>query len=108
MPNRLDDAVSLRVTRSVPVWSILAAFALFVGQAVTLQLGQTRQGELIVDLSRKISEQNDSIRELRGLVNVISEKAHEARVRSAQNDYKLEDLDRRVNALERPIPRRFP
>lgn len=109
-PMRLHDGdtVSLRVTRSVPVWSLIAGAIAVVVQAVTLHLGQVRQAELIAGLSQKIAEQNVGIERLVARMEGLAERTNEAKNSAARADYKLEDVERRVSALERATGGRRP
>lgn len=111
MPLRDTDTIGLRVTRSVPIWSVLTALVVIVAQAVSLQLGQSRQGELIADANQKLLEQKGAISALAIKVELFSAALNDANLRTARIEYRLDDHDRRVNALERPmletrIPRR--
>lgn len=101
MPLRDSDTLGLRVTRSVPAWTVGAGVIALVVQAVTLQLGQARQGELISDLSRRIVEQNESINRVSLRLDGLNDKANEAKNSATLYSYKLEDLDRRLGVLER-------
>jgi uncharacterized coiled-coil protein SlyX len=97
---RDDDFAGIRVSRTVPSWALFTAVIGFVIQFVALQLGQTRQEERIVDLSKKIAEQSVSIKEVALRVDSISDKAQEVRFKAANTDYRIEDLERRLNAVE--------
>jgi hypothetical protein len=86
--------MNLRVTRSVPVWSIVTGLIFVVAQAVALQLGQLRLNELVSDQTRIVSKLTDQL------------EATNKELRSNQfdifkHDNALKDLERRMNLMER-------
>ena len=91
----LDDSVSLRVTRSVPIWSVLTALVVVVAQAVSLQLGQNRQAELIADLTGKVKEQNALIAARSAQTDRLVDSLNDANRHVDKLDFRVDDFVRR-------------
>lgn len=90
---RENDTVSLRVTRSVPVWSIVTGLVFVVGQAVALQLGQQRLGELI-------TVQNLAVNEIKTSLVKLTEDLSVMRLDVFKHEMTQKEIERRLNALE--------
>lgn len=99
----LDDTIGLRMTRSVPAWQVLASLVFVVAQAVLLWSGQNRQAEKIADLTVIVKEQNALIAARSAQTEHLVELLNDANRRTDKIEFRLEDHDRRINALERPV-----
>lgn len=109
----LDDTIGLRMTRSVPAWQVLTSLVFVVAQAVLLWSGQSRQAEKIADLTALVKEQNALIATRSAQTDHLVELLNDANRRADKLDFRIDDHDRRINALERPAietrnPRRIP
>lgn len=98
----LDDNLGIRISRTVPVWAVITGLCFLVAQAVALQLGQSSQGEKILNLSSSLREQTQTIKDLDAKVSNLSVDLTKANLKGVEYDFRLNDLDRRINTLERP------
>lgn len=88
-----DDGQLLRVTREVPLWSIVSGLALVMGQAIGLYTNQ-------MNLTNTIAVQADAIRTLSNQYAKMSADVSTLGFTGLKNQMKLEEFDRRLNAVE--------
>lgn len=97
MTSGADDAVTLRVTRNVPVWTVLAAMVVLVGSAVTLQLGQAVQTKEIAALNETVKEFD---KKFSATVNTLGDRITVMERKDLEQDYRIRDIESRHSNIE--------
>lgn len=85
-PMPLEPHTVVKVTKEIPLWALITCIGAFAGQGVAVYYGQVRQGEKITEMTT----------ELRAVVSKLNDNA----VKAATVEYQVNDLQRRVTALE--------
>lgn len=96
-----DQAQIVRVTRDVPLWSIISALVVVGVQAAALYYGQVRQTELL-------NTQSSTIKELTAQVQQLSVDITKSNLKAVEYDFRIGDLSRRVQQLETNSFNRIP
>jgi TolA-binding protein len=87
------EDLSLRITRSVPAWTLLGALVVLVASAVTLQLGQSSQEKQMITVV-------ESLRELDKKLHVIGDRISSMERKDLEQDFRLRDMEGRLQSLE--------
>lgn len=85
MLSRREDP-PIKITREIPLWGVLGVVATIIGQAAVVWFTQKEQGAQLVQVISELRQVTDSIRQ--------------SDVRNERHELKIEDLQRRVQALE--------
>lgn len=107
MPLRERDgeALNLRVTRSVPAWSIVTGLVVVTLAWGSLNYNQLRQGDQITAAVTAIKEQGDSVKEVGRNVGQLSIDLGKVNTKNVEYEFRISDLDRRLRTIEqRPFP----
>jgi hypothetical protein len=92
---RQEDGQLVRITREVPLWSIITAGVALTASAVALQLTQ-------LQILEKVREQGETIRTLSVQVLQLSSDLTKANSKAEIADLRINDLDRRLRNIEVP------
>lgn len=87
------DHRPVHITREIPLWGILTVLGAFAGQAVALYYSNA-------GLAKSFDEQNAKLTSVAADVRAINAELNQNNVRNAQSGYRLDDLTRRVTAIE--------
>lgn len=90
---RSGDSSSVKVTREIPMWGLITAFAAFVFQTVVGWQAQVAANENISRLVLELKETRVELRELNGKVGL-------ANITDVKHDMLLIDVERRLQTLE--------
>jgi hypothetical protein len=91
---RSTDDPLVRINREVPLWSLLTGLALVAAQAAALYYNQQSQTELL-------KGQAETIKELSRTVTDLSSRIQKVNLDNVRYEFQIQDLDRRVQAIER-------
>jgi hypothetical protein len=96
------DQRPVHITREIPLWGIITVLGAFAGQAVALYYSNA-------GLAKSFEEQNTKLTSVAADVRAINAELNQNNLRNAQSGYRLDDLTRRVTAIElvlsTPTPR---
>lgn len=81
-----SSVAAVKITREIPLWGILSVVAMLGGQAVSTYYGQAQLTEKVILLTNEVRTMNQELN----------------RATNAQTgfEYKLEDMRRRIEAVE--------
>jgi hypothetical protein len=88
-----QEDVSLRITRSVPAWTLLGALIVLVASAVTLQLGLSAQEKQLLLL-------NEALRDLDKKLSSTGDRQAQTERKDLEQDFRIRDLEARNQSLE--------
>lgn len=102
---RAEDPPYSTIMRALPLSWLLSMIAAFIGLAATVYFTQQEQGRSLMRLeteqTRQLANQALLIQTLTGEVKQIASATNANNFKDQEHDYKLGDLSRRVEVLER-------
>lgn len=93
MQHRQDDQQSIKITREVPLWSLLTGLALVAAQAGLLYSNQLHQADTLRD-------QADSIKGFTLQIENLSKQISDANLKVAGYEFRITSLETRLSNVE--------
>lgn len=97
-PEEIDR---LRISWAIPLPWLIGACVLVIGQGATVYYTQLRQGDIL-------AQQSASIADLAAQVRVLSAQLSSKDGKDIEHDFRINDLDRRMQTIEQDDRRKRP
>ncbi len=92
-PGALDSHGSVKITREIPLWGILSVLGALAAQAVGLYYSNQ-------SLAKAVEQQSMQLTAVAGDVRAINAEINRGNIRSVEFTMNMEDVKRRLQALE--------